>query len=484
MVKTLIKYELVINRALRSALMYDTAEQQINEFISFLGRQIGSDRIYIFEDNEKTRTTSNTYEWCADGVSTEMGNLKAIPMQTIRWWYDRFDEGKSVILHDAETIRQEHPHTYALLKAQNVHSLVVCPFRYNSEIRGFFGVDNPPESDFLGLTTFLDMIATVIISFYKIRNTQIRSARAARFSGYSALAKIYISMHYINVQTHSFHIIKASDSVQQMVGKIASLDSRYTAEEDFCAHADAVLHTFCREDHLEDQLKFVDLRTLEQRLQGQDSIVNVFYSKLSGWCRDRFIAVDYDAHGHLHHVLYCVECIEQQKEREDRLLNMARKDQMTGLYNRGSGEKLIETALQNKVSGLLCLIDCDKFKSINDTFGHAVGDAVIVAIAATLQNSCRSDDIVMRLGGDEFAIFVPTVTEKASAESFFARLFDNIKSIQIPELGPRPIIVSLGACLYDGKETANFDMLYRRADHAMYQSKKQPGFTATIYGEI
>ena len=67
----------------------------------------------------------------------------------------------------------------------------------------------------------------------------------------------------------------------------------------------------------------------------------------------------------------------------------------------------------------MCLIDCDKFKSINDTFGHAVGDAVIVAIAATLQNSCRSDDIVMRLGGDEFAIFVPTVTEKASAESFF-----------------------------------------------------------------
>ena len=140
--------------------------------------------------------------------------------------------------------------------------------------------------------------------------------------------------------------------------------------------------------------------------------------------------------------------------------------------------------MQNMVCGLLCLIDCDKFKSINDTFGHAVGDAVIVAIAATLQNSCRSDDIVMRLGGDEFAIFVPTVTEKASAESLFARLFDNIKSIQIPELGPRPIVVSLGACLYDGKETANFDMLYRRADHAMYQSKKQPGLTATIYGEI
>ena len=75
--------------------------------------------------------------------------------------------------------------------------------------------------------------------------------------------------------------------MQRTFGKIASMDSRYTAEEDFCAHADAVLHAFCREDYLESQLKFVDLRTLEQRLQGQDSIVNVFYSKLSGWCRDR-----------------------------------------------------------------------------------------------------------------------------------------------------------------------------------------------------
>ena len=61
---------------------------------------------------------------------------------------DRFDQGKSVILHDAEAIRQEHPHTYALLKAQNVHSLVVCPFRYNSEIRGFLGWTIPSKAIF------------------------------------------------------------------------------------------------------------------------------------------------------------------------------------------------------------------------------------------------------------------------------------------------------------------------------------------------
>ena len=138
MVKTLIKYELVINRALRSALMYDTAEQQINEFISFLGRQIGSDRIYIFEDTEKTRTTSNTYEWCADGVSTEMGNLRAIPMQTIRWWYDRFDQGKSVILHDAEAIRQEHPPHLCALKGAECSQPCGVPFPLQQRDPRFF----------------------------------------------------------------------------------------------------------------------------------------------------------------------------------------------------------------------------------------------------------------------------------------------------------------------------------------------------------
>ena len=62
--KTIIKYELVINEALRSALNYNTPDEQINEFIRFFGRHIGSDRIYIFEDCKERHGTDNTYEWC------------------------------------------------------------------------------------------------------------------------------------------------------------------------------------------------------------------------------------------------------------------------------------------------------------------------------------------------------------------------------------------------------------------------------------
>lgn len=105
---------------------------------------------------------------------------------------------------------------------------------------------------------------------------------------------------------------------------------------------------------------------------------------------------------------------------------------------------MIERVLNNKVSGMMCLVDCDKFKSINDTYGHMAGDEVIVAIAHTLQKSCRDKDVVMRLGGDEFVLFIPGVTERKCANAFFKRLFENLKQIQIESIKDHPIIMSLG----------------------------------------
>ena len=176
--KTIIKYELVINEALRSALNYNTPDEQINEFIRFFGRHIGSDRIYIFEDCKERHGTDNTYEWCAQGVIPEIDRLQNVDMDVIKWWYDTFSKGESIIITDIEDIKEEHRVSYDMLKAQNVRNVVVCPLRYKDEISGFFGVDNPPKSDYKGLTTFLDMIGTLLISFLKMRNSFIKSNKS------------------------------------------------------------------------------------------------------------------------------------------------------------------------------------------------------------------------------------------------------------------------------------------------------------------
>ena len=422
--QAIMRYELVINEALRSALMFDTPDEQINEFIRFFGKHIGCDRIYIFEDNKKKHVTNNTYEWCSEGIQPEIDFLQGVDVDIIDWWYKAFDKKENVIIQDVETIKKDHAYTYNTLKVQNVTRLVVCPIRYKDEISGFFGVDNPPIDNHSSLTTFLDMIVTLVVSFLKIRNSQNKSKQEAKLSGYSALAQIYISMHYINVKTQKYHIVKTEPEILKYLG----VDKINDVED-------------CFSDHI--------------------------YGKISGWCRGRYIPVDYDEDGRLLHVLYCVECIDEQKRREDKLLYLAQTDTMTGVSNRRSGEKMIERILNNKISGMMCLVDCDKFKLINDTYGHMAGDEVIIAIAHTLQKSCRDKDIVMRLGGDEFA--------------FFKRLFENLKQIHVESIDNHPVVLSLGACFFDGKEDLSFDELYCRADSAMYESKKIDGYSATIF---
>ena len=363
--KTIIKYELVINEALRSALNYHTPDEQINEFIRFFGRHIGSDRIYIFEDCKERHGTDNTYEWCAQGVVPEIGRLQNVNMDIIKWWYDTFSKGESIIITDIEDIKEEHRVSYDMLKAQNVRNVVVCPLRYKDEISGFFGVDNPPKSDYKGLTTFLDMIGTLLISFLKMRNSFIKSNKEAKLSSYSSLSKIYISMHLVDVQTKRYHTVKMTDQIVEYLGKDFKKMGEYEIRDDFCGHIKTIAEKMCIESQLQEVLEFVDISTLEERLLEESSITYEFIDKISGWCRSRFIPVDYDENGRLLHVLFCIECIEKEKKRENRLISLAQTDLMTGLCNRGSGEKRITELLKEKTGGLLCLIDCDKFKSIN-----------------------------------------------------------------------------------------------------------------------
>ena len=363
--KTIIKYELVINEALISALNYHTPDEQINEFIRFFGRHIGSDRIYIFEDCKERHGTDNTYEWCAQGVIPEIDRLQNVDMDVIKWWYETFSKGESIIITDIEDIKEEHRTSYDMLKAQNVRNVVVCPLRYKDEISGFFGVDNPPKSDYKGLTTFLDMIGTLLISFLKMRNSFIKSNKEAKLSSYSSLSKIYISMHLVDVQTKRYHTVKMTDQIVECLGKDFKKMGEYEIRDDFCGHIKTIAEKMCIESQLQEVLEFVDISTLEERLLEESSITYEFIDKISGWCRSRFIPVDYDENGRLLHVLFCIECIEKEKKRENRLISLAQTDLMTGLCNRGSGEKRITELLKEKTGGLLCLIDCDKFKSIN-----------------------------------------------------------------------------------------------------------------------
>ncbi|MGN0807710.1 MAG: GGDEF domain-containing protein [Candidatus Coproplasma sp.] len=302
----------------------------------------------------------------------------------------------------------------------------------------------------------------------------LKSAIDEKERCYSAVAQIYLSMHLIDVKTGSFKTIKSAESIEK---------NKYPERSDyFPVQIKNVMEKLATERFKKAVLYFTDISTLNKRLAEKDVIEHVFLGTASGWCRESFIRVDNDEDGNPKHVLYCVEVIDEAKRKENYLQHLAETDIMTGLINRGTGEKRIKELLNKNVYGLFCLIDCDKFKEINDEFGHSVGDKVIVNIAKCLKKSCKDKDIVFRLGGDEFAVYMPGLVTKTAAENFFKRFFDNLAKIKIPELEDKKISVSMGADFFMGKKIS-FDNLYRNADMAMYESKKVAGCKGTLYKE-
>lgn len=466
------KYEPIINQAMRKAMDYENPDEQINQFIRFFGEHIGSDRIYIFEDDNEKHVTNNTYEWCAGNVAPQIKLLQNVDMDMIRWWYDAFEKGENIIMMDIESIKDTYPDAYELLKVQNVKNVAVSPFRYHNQIRGFFGVDNPPENDMEQISRFLNMIGTFLVLLLKQRNAFRKSRKEAMFRAYSALAEIYLSMHLVNLKTGEYYEIKSADFIRDNMDKSGNYS--------FAHQAETVMNILPVDEYKKSVLEFVDVTTLEERMNGKNTIAHEFLGNYSGWCRERFIKVDNDDEGNLWHVIFAVEVIDEEKRKENRLLYLSETDLMTGIRNRGSGEKQITSMLEKCTKGLMCLLDCDKFKAINDTYGHAVGDSVIIAVAKSLQEVCRDGDIVMRLGGDEFAMYIPQISDKIQAENFSRRVFDKLKNIRIPEMGDEKIYVSMGEVLYDGGSRIDFDELYKKADNAMYKSKAVNGYCATL----
>lgn len=167
--------------------------------------------------------------------------------------------------------------------------------------------------------------------------------------------------------------------------------------------------------------------------------------------------------------------ITDKKKLEDELLVLSETDVLTGISNRRSGEAKIEELIANGEKGMFCLLDIDKFKSINDNYGHTIGDKALIAVADCLKRSFRSSDITMRLGGDEFASFAIGIGSEAQGSECINRFFAEVKKINIPEIGKDGISVSLGAVLFDGVNDAEFDKIYAMADSAMYICKNDCG---------
>ena len=182
-----------------------------------------------------------------------------------------------------------------------------------------------------------------------------------------------------------------------------------------------------------------------------------------------------DASGVAKHLVVVIDDITERKKSEQRIAFMAHHDVLTGLANRLSiMDKIEEAVARHRRRGdsfAVLLLDLDRFKHVNDTLGHAVGDALLRETAVRLKASLRETDVLARLGGDEFAIVQDRENNQRDAASALAeRIIEIIsKPFQI-EGNEVNIATSIGIALAPEHATSS-DSLMKMADLALYRAK-------------
>jgi diguanylate cyclase (GGDEF)-like protein/PAS domain S-box-containing protein len=166
--------------------------------------------------------------------------------------------------------------------------------------------------------------------------------------------------------------------------------------------------------------------------------------------------------------------ITDRKQAELRIHYMALHDALTGLPNRSLLEDLLAHAIalagRNGKRVAVLMLDLDRFKSVNDSFGHHIGDRLLEAVAVRLRSCLRESDIVARLGGDEFVIGLPMVEKREDIEQVASKVQSTLTAPFEIEGHGLQIGASIGICEYpsDGKNPRD---LLQAADTAMYEAK-------------
>ncbi|MBV7315055.1 GGDEF domain-containing protein [Shewanella sp. NIFS-20-20] len=172
---------------------------------------------------------------------------------------------------------------------------------------------------------------------------------------------------------------------------------------------------------------------------------------------------------------FAVDVTEMQNRQLD-LQHMAITDPLTGLANRrffmSEVERECARAKRQNTSFVLCVIDIDNFKKINDNYGHTAGDKVLIVIAELLKSSLRQEDVVALLGGEEFGLLLPT-TNVLLASQLIKRLLVELRKfrIQISDKVEIGITVSVGISEWE-EQDKHFESIYHKADKLMYEAKQ------------
>lgn len=187
-----------------------------------------------------------------------------------------------------------------------------------------------------------------------------------------------------------------------------------------------------------------------------------------------------DESGNLYSIIGKLVDISAEVREKDILINKSRLDGLTGLYNAAAARELIIKSIAKKArnkTDAFIIIDCDNFKSINDTYGHLKGDQVLKSIGESIKRAFRQTDILGRVGGDEFCVYLHDIPE----EDFVREKCRQLDVLIQDKNEGFPVSISAGIAFLKGQDT--YEELFNKADAALYIAKRSGGGQISIHSE-
>jgi len=447
-------------------------DKAFNKVLEVLGKATTADRVYIFQNSFDSITQKNVvsqkYEWCSEGIepqidSSDLQNVCYEDLGIMRW-YDTLSSDNEISGSVCDFPSGER----AILEPQGIKTVAVVPIFVDNIFWGFIGFDDCSQNRVWtkSETALLFTAATSIGGAIK---------RTKDENHIQALLKSDLKQTVQNLQNIVFKCKKDSNNQIYFTlaeGKLA---------EKIGLTTDIVFGRNLTEILL-DKTEGVIIDNFFNAFEGQ--ICNfemkyeerIYYTSLSPIIYDSEIV----------EIVGSSIDITDLKAAEEQIRYLAYYDTLTGLPNRAFFRKqlncFIAHAYHNNKKMAIMYLDLDRFKLINDTLGHLIGDELLKQTAIKLKQVVKGDDLIVRMGGDEFIIVLPEVYKEDYISRFAQKIIDVFKDSLNINGHEIYTSTSMGISLYPNDGT-DIDLLIKKADTALYRSKESGRNNYQFYTE-
>lgn len=569
-------------------LPLDQLDFAIQESLAKMSTFVDADRSYIFNYDMQAKTVSNTYEWCSEGITPQIDELKNIPIKKISGWFAAHSKGQNVLVQDVLELPKGALRN--LLVSQSIQSLVTIPIMQDDICKGFVGFDSvknkhyfsEDEIELLNLfskllsniddrkrteaelsheKSFLKTLIQTIPDLIWLKNPDgIYLACNTRFEDFFGAKEKEIvgksDYDFVDKELADFFRFydkKAIDSKKTSVNeKKVSFASdghtemlqttkvpMYNAQNkllgilgiarDITQQQELYKKLKFERDYFETYLDTVEAMIISLDTTGKILLVNRKTCELLGYTQDELIGENWfekcllqpeginkvypfflkilknntegteyfensvktksgedkliawhnsyirDDNGKIISTLSAGEDITERQKQQRHLEYIAHYDALTGLPNRVLLSDRIQQAMvqtnRHNLSIAVVYLDLDKFKFINDTYGHDYGDKFLASMAENMKATLRDGDTIARLGGDEFVAVLLDLKSHEDSLATIKRLLHECSREILINGTQMQVTASLGVTFFDKGDDLDADQLLRQSDQAMYQAK-------------